>query len=395
MSMVMNKTHVLLVLVACLCVACTQKKAPELTPWGTPVEADGDSQDSSSAEAGKASGAGGVCLLPEIIDNGEIIVLTVSGPDTYYDYRGHGLGVQYMMAEQFASKLGISARVELCKDTMEMVRKLNKGIGDVIAVQLHKDGMSPNAQTGKSSYYKYGDLRFCGANDKKRGTSWAVNKENVALADSLDRWFTSDLPAKTLAREDYLLSLRLTHSARYIAHASSYTPKMSTYNHLFQRYAGAAGLDWRLLAAQCYQESGYDPGARSWAGACGLMQIMPTTADRLGLARSDMFDAEKNVAAGARLMGILMREFSDIPNTSERINFALAAYNAGSGHVRDAMALARKHGANPHSWASVAQFILKLREPEYYQDPVVRHGFVRGTETYNYVQSIRRRYGGG
>ena len=122
---------------------------------------------------------------------------------------------------------------------------------------------------------------------------------------------------------------------------------------------------------------------------------MPTTADRLGLARSDMFDAEKNVAAGARPMGMLMREFSDIPNTSERINFALAAYNAGSGHVRDAMALARKHGGNPHSWASVGQFILKLRQPEYYQDPVVRHGFVRGTETFNYVQSIRQRYGGG
>ncbi len=381
----MMKNSLQIGVLLCLLVSCMHKEQRELTPWGTPVDA--EENVSSSAASSTKEGGKGICLLPEIIANGELIVLTVSGPDTYYDYRGHGMGVQYMMAEQFAGKLGVSARVELCKDTVEMMRKLGEGIGDVIAVQLPTQRQSSGKQQES--------LRFCGANDKKKGTSWAVNKENVTLADSLDRWFTADMPAKTLAREDYLLSLRLTHSASYIAHASSYTPKTSTFNHLFQRYAGAAGLDWRLLAAQCYQESGYDPGARSWAGACGLMQIMPTTADRLGLARSDMFDAEKNVAAGARLMGMLMREFSDIPNTSERINFALAAYNAGSGHVRDAMALARKHGGNPHSWASVGQFILKLRQPEYYQDPVVRHGFVRGTETFNYVQSIRRRYGGG
>ncbi len=388
----MNKYIGFIFVVACLLTACTMQKEPEMTPWGTVVggEEAADGDVASAKEKRTYS-------LGDIIENGEIIVLTVSGPDTYYDYHGHGLGVQYMMCEQFADKIGVAARVELCKDTAEMVRKLGEGYGDVIAVQLpiEKWASYPNhSSTTKDGKEGGGPLRFCGACDKKRHTSWAVSRENTELADSFDRWFTADLPAKTLAREDYLLSLRLTHSAGYIAHASAYTPKSSTYNHLFQRYAGAAGLDWRLLAAQCYQESGYDAGAHSWAGASGLMQIMPSTADRLGLARADIFNPEKNVAAGAKLMGMLMREFADIPNRSERLNFALASYNGGSGHVRDAMALARKYGGNPHSWASVGQYILKLQQPEYYQDPVVRHGFLRGTETYNYVRSIRQRYGG-
>ena len=381
----MNKYSAFIFLISLLITACMHKKEPEVTPWGTVV----GEQEQTSSDGTDRVGEGQVkstYSLSDIISNGEIIVLTISGPDTYYDYHGHGLGVQYMMCEQFAAKIGVTTRVEVCKDTTEMVQKLQKGYGDVIAVQLPKRSFSSGKMRGV--------LRFCGAYDKKRETSWAVSAGNTALADTLDRWFTTGLPQQTLAREDYLLSLRITHSASYVASPSSYTPKSSTYNHLFQRYAGAAGLDWRLLAAQCYQESGYDAGARSWAGACGLMQIMPSTADRLGLPRSEMFSPEKNVAAGARLMGMLMREFADIPNRSERLNFALASYNAGSGHVRDAMALARKHGGNPHSWASVGEYILKLREPEYYQDPVVRHGFMRGNETYNYVRSIRQRYGG-
>ncbi|MBO5880105.1 MAG: tail length tape measure protein, partial [Paraprevotella sp.] len=69
-----------------------------------------------------------------------------------------------------------------------------------------------------------------------------------------------------------------------------------------------------------------------------------------------------------------------------------AAYNGGAGHVRDAMALARKNGKNPHSWQDVAPYILQLSKPEYYNDPDVQYGYLRGEETYNYVQSIIKRW---
>ena len=351
--------------------ACVNKEKPQRTPWGTVVNDNGNDNGNGNAN-------GNVTTLEQIVSNGEMIVLTITGADTYYDYHGHGLGVQYMMCEDFAKKLGVTLRVELCKDTVELVDKLNKGYGDVIAVQLP---VEKNNST----------LRFCGAYDKQKNTQWVIASANKVLGDSLDSWFRTDMPKKTLEREDYLLALAVTHSASYNVNSPQFKVQRSSYNSLIQKYAPLSGLPWQLISAQCSQESGFDAGARSWAGACGLMQLMPATAARFGLSRDEIFDPEKNVAVGCRLMGVLMREFADVPSQSERICFALASYNAGSGHVRDAMALARKDGANPHSWAVVSQYILKLCDPAYYQDPVVRHGFMRGTETYNYVRAIMGR----
>ena len=169
---------------------------------------------------------------------------------------------------------------------------------------------------------------------------------------------------------------------------------ISHYDGYFQQYCRSIRWDWRLMAAQCYQESTFDPQARSWAGACGLMQIMPSTADHLGLARDDMFNPEKSIAAAAKLIGELDRSFSDIRNHQERIKFILAAYNGGANHVRDAMALARKNGRDPQRWADVSPYILLLAQPEYYNDPVVKYGYMRGSETAGYVDKIMQRWNG-
>lgn len=367
-----------MVVLAGFTASCIQKPKAETTPWGTKADA---SPQSSVLNAQPSS----VIPLQQLIDNGEMIVLTLSGPDTYYDYHGRGLGVQYMMCESFARQIGVTLRVELCKDTTELVDKLRQGYGDIIAVQLPKNK------------YKSSRLRFCGAygtasDSTKNATQWAVIQENTALADTLDAWFKPDFPHRTLQYEDRLLAMAVTHSANWKPSSSAFLATRSSYNILFQRYAPLAGLPWQLISAQCAQESGYDAGARSWAGACGLMQLMPATAARFGLSRDEIFDPEKNIATACRLMGQLMHDFSDVPHPQERISFALAAYNAGSGHIRDAMALARKYGENPHNWSSVEPYVLHLSEAAYYQDPVVRHGYMRGRETYGYVRAIRNRY---
>ena len=152
--------------------------------------------------------------------------------------------------------------------------------------------------------------------------------------------------------------------------------------------------DWRLMAAQCYQESTFDPQARSWAGACGLMQIMPGTADHLGLPRASIYDPEQNIAAAARYLGELDRTFSDIPERTERTKFVLAAYNGGHFHIRDAMALAQKNGKNPKRWGDVEPFVLGLSQAQYYNDPVVKYGYMRGSETVDYVRKIHERWNG-
>ena len=122
------------------------------------------------------------------------------------------------------------------------------------------------------------------------------------------------------------------------------------------------------------------------------MQIMPSTADHLGLARSDMHDPERSIEAAVRLLAELSSVFSNVRSAEERQCFVLAAYNGGANHVKDAMALARKHGCNPSRWNDVAPYVLKLQQPEFYNDPVVRYGYMRGWETVDYVYRIRKRY---
>ncbi len=122
------------------------------------------------------------------------------------------------------------------------------------------------------------------------------------------------------------------------------------------------------------------------------MQIMPKTAVGLGVNPASLTDPETNIAASVRYLHKVEQGFSDIESRNERIKFTLAAYNGGSYHIRDAMRLARKNKRNPHVWANVAPFVLHLSEPEYYRDPVVKYGYMIGSETYHYVQNIVNRW---
>ena len=119
---------------------------------------------------------------------------------------------------------------------------------------------------------------------------------------------------------------------------------------------------------------------------------MPATAAHLGLAEDKMYDPEENIYAAARYIAELSKHFQDVRNPSERQLFVLASYNGGYFHIRDAMRLAEKYGKDKHRWDDVAPFILNLQTPQYYNDPVVKYGYMRGTETVGYVARIRDRW---
>lgn len=353
----------ILLLLTILFFSCNEQKKKQFTPWGTSMSEDSISSDKTYR-------------LDDIISNGELIVLTLSGPDTYYDYHGQGMGLQYLMCEKFAQKLGVSLRVEVCKDTLELEQKLRKGEADIAALQLDKPIKGLLFTKVK-------------ANQAKEG--WAVMADNAELADSLNRWFNPQLVKNIQKEEAFFLSTRSITRRVYSPMLDRSGGVISHYDRYFQMYAPLARIDWRLMAAQCYQESCFDPNAKSWAGACGLMQIMPKTADHLGLPRSEMFNPEQNIAASARYMQELGGHYRDVP-LAERIFFQLASYNGGYFHIRDAMALAKKNGRNPYRWDDVAEYILKLSDPTYYRDPIVKYGYMRGTETVGYVRKIRDRW---
>jgi len=347
---------------ALLLCACGQKRQePIVTPWGQVVD---------SIPAGDGFD------LDDIQRNGELIALTQTGPETYYDYRGRHLGTQYLLAQRFANKLGVSLRVEVCRDSAEMVRRLHDGEADLV---LFATPVRRSAAASSSS---------------SMPPNWLMGDDKDDLLKELSAWYRPALLAEVKKEEDFLLSSRSVKRRVFSPMLNRAGGVISHYDGLFQRYASTIRLDWRLMAAQCYQESTFDPQARSWAGACGLMQIMPSTADHLGLARSDMFDPEKNIAAAAKLMGQLDAAFSDVPNRTERLKFVLAAYNGGAFHIRDAMALAEKNGHNARLWADVEPYVLGLATPEYYNDPVVKYGYMRGSETAGYVSKIMERWAG-
>lgn len=316
--------------------------------------------------------------LSEIEQSGELIAITVNGPDTYYEYRNRSLGLQFMMAEAFANHLGMRLRMEVAKDTAEMIRQLKEAKVDLIACELPQSIIAGNG------------LKSCGANSDHG--SWAAREGSPDLQEELNAWYSDSTRAKVMASMNNVSANRFRVQRSQPVLYSKNKGIVSNYDALFLRASHITGWDWKLLASQCYQESGFDKNAVSWAGARGLMQIMPSTASGMGVNPANLFDPETNIMTAARIISKQEGRFSMIRNPQERKKFVLAAYNGGFGHVSDAMALARKYGKNPYLWSDVSFFILHLSEARYYRDPVVKCGYMVGSETYQYVDRVMSRW---
>lgn len=223
---------------------------------------------------------------------------------------------------------------------------------------------------------------------------WAFRADNEQLAAA-----ANDFLAQTYRSEFYNVvyakyfrdheRIRRYQAQRAGASADE-DRRLSPYDDLIQQYAREHGFDWRLLAAQMFQESGFDPDARSWAGAAGLMQVMPRTARQVGIT-SDLTDPETNIRAGTRYLVWLRERFEEDLSVRDRMWFTLAAFNAGTGHVRDARRLAARLGLNPDRWFDNVEVAMrKLSERRYFRH--ARFGYVRGSEPVGYVRAIRERY---
>lgn len=239
------------------------------------------------------------------------------------------------------------------------------------------------------TYYPNLDISLTVSLDQR--ASWAVRKESPQLAEAANRWHQENLtsPAYTASTKRYFeISKAVPHSPIL----SLREGKISHFDPLFKKYAPDIPWDWRLLASLAYTESNFDTTAVSWAGARGLMQLMPRTAKAMGVPDGMEQNPEESVKAAAKYIALTSRSFSSIPEP-ERIHFVLASYNSGLGHVLDAMALAEKHGKDKQVWFdNVEKFILLKSNEEYFTDPVCKYGYFRGVETYNFVREIMSRF---
>ncbi len=224
-------------------------------------------------------------------------------------------------------------------------------------------------------------------------TAWAVRQNSPELLAAIDEWITE-------MREEvdyYVIYNRYFENKRsFRARVESEfysleTGKISPYDPLIKQYAGNLGWDWRFVSSIVYQESQFDPRARSWARARGLMQLMPATARELGVR--DRTDPQQNLRAGTTYLGQLWERWSSIPDSTQRLKFTLASYNCGYHHVLDAQRLTEKYGGTPQQWDDqVAKYVLKLSYPKYYNDEAVDYGYVRGIEPVTYVRQIFERF---
>jgi membrane-bound lytic murein transglycosylase F len=225
------------------------------------------------------------------------------------------------------------------------------------------------------------------------GLVWATRRGAVELNAALNAWIAEQRDGElfnTVYRKYYIDrgGYRERVESEYL---TGETGRLSQWDDLIVRNAGIIGWDWRLLASVMYQESLFNPRARSWAGAMGLLQLMPATAREVGV--TNPYDPEDNVAGGARYFQWLENQWvNDIPDPGQRLRFILASYNVGRGHVQDAQRLAEKNGDDPQNWEAVSHWLLLKAKREVYTDPVVRFGYARGTEPVTYVQKILDRY---
>jgi len=224
--------------------------------------------------------------------------------------------------------------------------------------------------------------------------AWAVKKSSDSLKTAINFWqqkFNKTLTANYLFQK-YFVSPRSAIMARS-EFSSSNGGKISKYDEIIKRVSGKYDLDWLLMASLIYQESQFNPTVVSFKGAFGLMQFMPTTAQTFGIDSAS--SPADQIEAGVRYLRQLDAELpKDINDPRERIKFILASYNVGIAHVFDARRLAEKNGKDPNTWTdNVDYFILNKSNPKYYKDEVVRYGYARGEETYNFVREILDRYG--
>ena len=218
---------------------------------------------------------------------------------------------------------------------------------------------------------------------------WLLNKNtDDSLRAALIEYFgTMQTNGKLSALED-----------KYFGHVQSFdfvdtrafmravTKTLPTYRPLFEAYAG--DNDWRLIAAMSYQESHWDPKAKSPTGVRGMMMLTLATAKDMKV--KSRLDPEQSISGGSRYYSSLLRRIPARIQSPDRQWMAMAAYNVGLGHLEDARKITERQGYNPDLWVDVKKHLPLLRQKKYYKN--TRYGYARGDEAVNYVDNIRRYY---
>ena len=250
-----------------------------------------------------------------------------------------------------------------------------------------------NSILAESLKSQYTDLDFNTLVKKAEPIVWTFRKSSPMLTEKVNDWLKGFQKSTRFA---ILLDKYFNQQNKWAVTQNRYIAcrenRISIYDELIKKYSNQIDWDWRLLASLIYQESRFIPTVKSYRGAYGLMQLMPATREYFGIDTTA--SPEQQIRAGVNYIKFLDKSFTGlIDDPKERINFILASYNIGPGHIFDALKLAHKYGKNPQKWFNnVDSCLLKKSEPENYKDPMIEFGYCKGNETFSFVQDIIQRY---
>ena len=271
-------------------------------------------------------------------------------------------------------------------------REMEELISAVVSGEIDYTVADEHVALVNARYYRNIDVKTPLSFPQK--IAWAAKKGQTGLTDTISSWlneFNSSLRSRLLYNKYFknIRSKRIVNS-QYNSYSGG---QLSPFDDEIKAAAEIINWDWRLIASLVYQESEFKPNVKSWVGAYGLMQLMPSVMQKYDLDSTSV-DPGSQLTAGVKHLIYIQKQLPpDITDSIEQIKFVLASYNCGLGHVLDARRLAEKYEKNQNNWTnSVDSCVLNLSEKRYYHDPVVYYGYVRGEETFNFVEEIMRRY---
>jgi len=304
----------------------------------------------------------------EIFAGKDITCVIDLGDEMYAD---HGLetGMNYELLTRFAEDNRCNINIIASGRNDNYIDSLRNGTVDIVIT--HTEDLDSNGIEVSR------DFNSCSA--------WAVSAEKDAELRLINSWISH------MAGSEEFKNLRNRYTIYgdpvKRAEKGITTRTLSPYDLIIRKYAEELGWDWRMLAAVIYQESRFSINSRSFRGAQGLMQVMPSTAEYYGI--DNLLDPENNLIAGTSHLKRLQRMFSkyDLDKT-ELVKFTLAAYNAGEGRIIDCRNFAMSKGFDNSRWDEIVSIIPLMREDSILEEESVKLGKFQGHETIEYVDRI-------
>lgn len=287
---------------------------------------------------------------------------------------------------------GFSERFSQLSPNIQILEVENTNTKELFAEVAHNQNKCVIAENFSGDFYSryYPQVEKVTSLTEAYSLSWLLTPDNQDLLQLMQAWY------QRASREDEIMGILDRYKAYFseldksdiVEFFKKIRSTLPLYKKAFKDAAKEQDLPWQLVASVAYQESHWEEGARSFTGVRGLMQLTEETADHLGV--EDRTDPEQSISGGAKYLRLLLDGTPKNLNHQDRLALALAAYNIGSAHLKDAQKLAERRGLNPSSWHHLRKILPLLTDPAF--EAELQYGSARGYETVEFVERVKSFY---